>query len=297
MTGRGVERLIAALSEGKAVEVRGCRLEPTWVEGGLPIGVACCRHPVPLGTGYRGDCLLGRRGPFSRALARRLQAALAEGSWTGDGRQRALETLSRSAEPWARVDAARDPGCPRPVVERLATDWWWEVRAAVASHPGLPEAAGLRLAQDPSTWVRRSLAESTHLRRSVLEVLSADPDMGVRDAVAEHPACPAGVLVRLAADPVWEVRRSVAKRPNAPVAALAALAGDPEHWVRFFVACNPATPDAVRANLESDRRPSVRTMARRSAGRGRAIAMYLALEPGSATTDTRTDTRTDTTTG
>lgn len=219
-----------------------------------------------------------RRGRLARRLARQIWGVLADPECPEQVRASALAQLARSPEPAARVGVARDPSCPGELLDRLARDWWWEVRAAVASNLSASPARSERLACDESSWVRRALAENPRIDRDSLAVLARDEDLGVRDATAEHPGCPGEVMALLSRDPRWEIRRSVAKRRDAPPAVLVELARDPEHWVRFFVACNPATPAEVLDGLGCDPRPTVRGLARRPASRARSTAMYLATD-------------------
>jgi len=273
-------RVLAALAAGRPAQVGRCLLAAVDVVGGTVVGVECTRcaavggGAVP-GQGADPGCVLGRRGALARALAVRCRQVLAEPTTEQATGARVVAWLARSPEPSARVDAARDQRCPPEVLGTLATDWWWEVRAAVASNPARPAAAAGALAQDRSVWVRRALAEAPGVAPDALDTLAGDPDFGVRDAVAERLDCPPSLLRRFARDEVWEIRRSVAKRRDAPAAVLTELAGDPEHWVRFFVACNPATPPAVRAGLQDDARPTVRAVARHERERARAVAMHL----------------------
>jgi hypothetical protein len=212
---------------------------------------------------------------MARALAKVLQHLLMEPGVPDDVATKAVAQLARSPEPWARVDAARDRRCPPAVVTGLAADWWWEVRAAVASRPGLPRLLALVLAHDESEWVRRTLAENPDTHPDALRQLHDDLHLGVRDAVAEHPATPHGTLLAMVEDPAWEIRRSLAKRRHLPADVLIALSRDPEHWVRFFVACHPATPDWVRRELADDPRPTVRAVAVRMGERARGAALML----------------------
>ncbi|MCK4177802.1 hypothetical protein [Aciditerrimonas ferrireducens] len=240
-----------------------------------------CPRPSASCPGTSGPAEAGcavvpcRRGRLARQLALGLQQLLLDPALPTDVAASALTQLARSPEPWARVDAARDPRCPPPVVAGLARDWWWEVRAAVASRPGLPSPLAFALARDRSEWVRRALAENADADPEALDLLRDDPSFGVRDAVAEHPRALARTLRAMVHDPAWEVRRSLAKRREVPTEVLEELRLDPEHWVRFFVACHPATPAWVRAELARDPRPSVRMVAERAGERARRMALTL----------------------
>lgn len=272
-------RVLAAMAGGQPTQVGRCVLVATDIVGQVVVGAVCTRCAGAGNATVPPDpprCVLGRRGPLARALAARCRQVLADATVDQERQERVLELLSTSPEPAARLDAARSAHCPEPVLATLVGDWWWEVRAGVASNPSRSPAAARALAEDPSVWVRRALAEALDVDPGTLGVLARDPDFGVRDAVAERHDCPAHLLERFARDEVWEIRRSVAKRRDAPDAVLRALAHDPEHWVRFFVACNPATPEAVRAGMEDDARPTVRAVARLERDRARSVAMHLA---------------------
>ena len=284
MTSRRALRLLAG---GQPADWHGCRLVATEVHAGTPVTLAaagCTRPGAGCALSTSAPCVAAgagllplpcRRGGLARRLARRLQRLLDDPLTPPVVAGRALAQLARSPEPWARTDAAGDPACPAPLVAGLASDWWWEVRAAVAARKELPAALALHLAGDPSEWVRRALADNPGADPAVLAALHTDPHLGVRDAVAEHPATPDATLLAMVCDPAWEVRRSLAKRPRVPAEVLVALGHDPEHWVRFFVACNPATPEPVRTELAGDRRPSVRVLASRAGRRARDTALAL----------------------
>lgn len=272
-------RAVAALAAGDEVRGRGCRLVAGGAISGVPVELACRSAACPSGT-LPGAPLPCRRGRLGRALADAQARLLEEGKLEPAELGRVAASLAGSAEPAARTWLAGVPCCPEAVLARLARDWWWEVRAGVASRSGCPEALAAMLARDPVPWVRRAVAENATTLPAVLEALAGDEDFGIRDAVAEHPNAPAGVLERLACDTVWEVRRSIAKRADAPVGALGQLAGDGEHWVRFFVACNPGTPAPVRAALLGDPVASVRAAAALGEGRVGRLARSLALPPG-----------------
>jgi hypothetical protein len=267
------------LQSGEPVVWRGCQLVPVARHQGVPVRLEAMACPRVTGTCPAASGVLGpvpcRRGWLARALARAQLGLLEAGGLLPEEAELVLTQLARSPEPWARVEAARDPACPSEVVGELAADWWWEVRAAVAARRGIPPVLARALAQDPNDWVRRALAENPDTDPEVLGLLHADPNFGVRDAVAEHPATPPQALLAMVQDPVWEIRRSLAKRRQVPTEVLVALRNDPEHWVRFFVACHPATPPWVRQELTRDPRPSVRAVALRAGERARRMALAL----------------------
>lgn len=292
-----IRRLIA----GETVSVGPCLLRATVTYRGHIGGLACIAQdgsrPASRDVTARSERALDgegpcwgereggicgflpcRRGRLARKLVRQLCDVLAEPDCPEQVRASAIAQLARSPEPAARTGLARDPSCPEEILDLLARDWWWEVRAGVASNLSVSPARSERLACDESSWVRRALAENPRLDRESLSILARDEDLGVRDAIAEHPDCPGEVMSLLSRDLRWEIRRSVAKRQDAPAAVLVELARDPEHWIRFFVACNPATPAEVRDALSCDPRPTVRGLARRPASRARATAIYLATD-------------------
>jgi hypothetical protein len=280
---RGRRGALARLAAGETVTWRGCRLRARRCFEGMPLVVEAEGCPRPLAScpatsePTEAGCAAVpcRRGRLARELALGLQDLLLDPTMPPEEAAVALDQLARSPEPWARVDAARDPRCPPPVAARLARDWWWEVRAAVASRPGLPSPLAFESARDRSEWVRRALAENADADPEALDLLRDDPSFGVRDAVAEHPRALARTLRAMVHDPAWEVRRSLAKRREAPTEVLEELRLDPEHWVRFFVACHLSTPAWVRAELARDPRPSVRLVAERASERARRIALTL----------------------
>jgi len=271
---------LASLSDGGVVRVRKCQLVATKTFDGEVISVACLIHGASSSASSLGTaCVLRRQGSLPRALCRYWLRLLA-----GEGLPSRIEEelfwqLASSPEPAARTEAACHPHCPPPVLELLAHDWWWEVRAAVGANRCCPGRVSLLLATDTSNWVRRAVADNPLSSPKAVGFLAQDEDFGIRDAVAEHPRCPREALILLCHDAAWEIRRSIAKRDDAPPEALDLLARDPEHWVRFFVACNPSTPRETRAMLESDPRPSVRSAARHWNSLAIGISRQLALPP------------------
>jgi hypothetical protein len=273
-------RKLARLAEGKVVRVRRCQLVAAETFDGEVISISCLTHGVlSLASSPSKACLLRQRGSLPRAASRRWLDLLAREGLPSRIENELFWQLACSPEPAVRTEAACHPNCPHRVLEFLAGDWWWEVRAAVGANRRCPEKVSLLLATDPSNWVRRAVADNPFSSMKAVGFLAQDEDFGIRDAVAEHPRCPREALILLCHDAAWEIRRSIAKRTDAPPEALDLLARDPEHWVRFFVACNPATPRETRSMLESDPRPSVRSAARHWNSLAMSVSLRLALPP------------------
>lgn len=95
---------------------------------------------------------------------------------------------ANSTKALTRSGAARGSRCPVALLEQLAGDDEWSVRAEVAHNKSTPE----RL-----------------LRR-----LAVDPHPAVRAAAAGSRSCPAEALWRLALDPNEEVRRIAGESPS-----------------------------------------------------------------------------------
>lgn len=183
--------------------------------------------------------------------------------------------------------AARHPAAPRTLLDQLANDDHWEVRAGLAHNPACPAELLARLATLDGPGLRTGLASHPHTPPDVLTRLSDDPDVRLRAAVAAHPAAPAALLSRMACDGTWAVRCVVARHPGfsdaqrQQMVAAGSTAGldafappDPGlapqtlaqlanqgGWGRQLAARHPATPAATLAQLATDADPLLREAA------------------------------------
>jgi hypothetical protein len=252
---------LAMLARDREVRCGSCLLACAEVLHGVPVGIRCLTHLVP-GVRAVRRCVLLERSRLCRALDGGLVALLAKEGLTLRERALAHLQLALSADPTSRAQAARSSACPERVQEILADDWWWEVRAALASNHQVTALLQEHLCHDESPWVRRALAENRAVVPGVLAQLARDPELEVVDAAVEHPLLPPEVLVSLAQHPAFEIRRSAAKRMDLPPEGAWRLLKDPSPWVRLFLAANPSTPEGVVSRLRRDPALMVRRMVR-----------------------------------
>lgn len=271
-----ISKKLATLGQGSTLKSRGCEIyatvvKDTKVKDTIPLVIGCRTH-------IDGDlsCQLQRRSRLRRAWDHQLESIVDTTDMDLGTIELAFAGLANSPDPNSRILSARSERCPLWLLTELAHDWWWEVRAGVASNARCPLPVQHTLAIDNNPWVRRALAENQNTDPACIDILAKDPDFGVRDAAAEHPQCSKDSLVKLASDGRWEIRRSIAKRQDAPLTALALLVNDPEPWVRFFVAANPTTPSQLRQRLEQDAIAKVRSMARHASTSAAKVANALA---------------------
>jgi hypothetical protein len=245
------------LAQGQPITIKGCQLRATSIVNTTTVIIKCERHTQGLTS-----CVLYRRSRLRRAFDHALESLLTAPAVEVAAVNLALEQLANSPDPNSRLLAVHDPRSSINLLNHLKDDWWWEVRAGLATRPTCPLPLQRSLVQDENPWVRRALAENPNATAECIDLLAHDTDFGVRDAAAEHPQCSAATQLFLTSDERWEIRRSIAKRPDAPIEALTKLSDDPEPWVRLFVAANPATPRWLRTRLEHDTVTKVRSMAR-----------------------------------
>ena len=262
---------LRGLGHGNTVTLGNCEIYAPEILVALPIIIRCRTH-------HEGDtnCQLQRRSRLRRAWDHQLESIIDTIDVDPGTIEVAFAELAASPDPNSRLISARSERCPLRVLTELANDWWWEVRAGVASNARCPHQVQHTLAIDDNPWVRRALAENQNTDSACIDILAKDSDFGVRDAAAEHPRCPKDSLIKLASDDRWEIRRSIAKRQDAPLTALALLASDPEPWVRFFVAANPTTSSHLRQRLEQDSNAKVRSMVRHASTPAAKVANALA---------------------
>ena len=144
---------------------------------------------------------------------------------------------------WVEVaqEAAANPACGESTVQQIATNSQEaDLVAATARNPNCPRWLLQRLAQHDAWEVRRSVAGRADCGPSTFQRLSHDHDEDVRGAVAANPACAAHVLGRLAVDTIDDVRAAVAANLNCPPRVLRRLKSDPIAAVKQIAAANSA---------------------------------------------------------
>ena len=149
--------------------------------------------------------------------------------------------VRRALASWQRFD----------VVEQLARDDHWSVRARVAASPYASHDAIAILQCETLESICVALASNPDLTTSatVHPALIHDTRPRVRASIASNPATSTQIVAMLAEDPATEVRVALASNPMTPTAVLTDLADDYEFDVRAAVRCNTATPEDVVAGL------------------------------------------------
>jgi hypothetical protein len=184
-----------------------------------------------------------------------------------------------------RLAVARNPDCPKDLLERLSTDWetddWmsytWNMSPAlgVPENRALPLDLELQLAEFGCDRVREVLAKrpslSVEAQRLLVEVGAGyaqalvahrpdcDPDLLRKLAASANADVRMGVVTQAALDPgTWwilagdgnsHVRRKLAENPNCPRGLFDVLAKDDERLVRRAVMNNPSAPLSLRCAL------------------------------------------------
>ena len=153
----------------------------------------------------------------------------------------------------------RNPSMPKSILERLAEDTDFEVRAVVASNPSTPATVLEQLANDKTLEVSQRVGGNKSTPAAVIEQLANDQQYDVYSSVTRNPLTPAAVLERLAMHEFWDVRRSVATNPSTSSEVLGQLASDQNNKVRNSAAENPSTPTAILERLERVERGNIRS--------------------------------------
>jgi hypothetical protein len=131
----------------------------------------------------------------------------------------ALEAMAQSTFDGQRLFAARHPGTPLPLLERLAEDAEPFVRWTVTENAAAPPAL---IARIELAFLTSVAAEGGMLGRLV--------------ALSCPKAAPSEDLVRAAqSSACWLERYALARSPFVPAPVLARLADDPDGWVRRAV--------------------------------------------------------------
>ena len=138
------------------------------------------------------------------------------------------------------------------VVEQLACDDHWSVRARVAASPYASSHAIAILQGETLESICVALASNPDLTTSATLHLTLihDPRPRVRASIASNPTTSAQNAAILAEDSATEVRVALASNPMTPDIILIGLADDFEFDVRAAVRFNSAAPEDVSADLK-----------------------------------------------
>ena len=123
----------------------------------------------------------------------------------------ALDTLSKSDDPYVLVNVATNRNSPGSVLFRIFDG---EIRdsflfSCLATNPNCPLEILDALSRYPDWFVREAVAENPSASEDLLERLSRDGDVNVRVAVAGNPSAPGWLLERLLGDVEYDVWASV----------------------------------------------------------------------------------------
>jgi HEAT repeat protein len=196
-----------------------------------------------------------------------------------------VKGLSKEEATELKMKVVRCKDLDPEVLQTLAGDSDWHVRAAIADHRSTPldvlhtllkdnahpvsESAINRLdtiARNESNpeilttlamsksfmayaEVRASLGRNEKSAVDILEMLANDSNWAVREAVAQNTSTPPEVLAVLASDNNYRVRSHVPGNKNTPSEVLAAFARDGEFLEN--IAGNPSTPVETLAKLSN----------------------------------------------
>jgi chemotaxis family two-component system response regulator Rcp1 len=105
------------------------------------------------------------------------------------------------------------------------------VRMVLACNPHTATAVLEKLAADPDYRIRARVAENSETPQGLLSKLASDEHAEVRLGVSENPNAPASLLEKLAKDPDEDVRLGIAGNPRVPSQILTLLAEDENMFV------------------------------------------------------------------
>lgn len=189
-----------------------------------------------------------------------------------------LQRLADEGDEDVRLQIARNPATPPPVLLQLARHDELLLRWALAAHPQAPpellrNLAEGRLDQPMVNTLRRNPATPDDLLRRLLIHPPPQHPWDPYTDIVQNPAAPADLL--RAATAFSMLRSPVAAHPRTPPELLAELASDAEIDVRGDVASNPLTPPAVLDTLARGRSPKVRLRAAENPSCGLATLEHL----------------------
>ncbi len=194
-----------------------------------------------------------------------------------------LRELAQQNDATRRLVAVH-PDTPDDVLQQLAKDPSWQVRAALAAQPRATSAMLAPLIQLDAPHLPQQLADHPHTPASVLTQLVHHADSAVRFAVAQHANTPSDGLALLLEDGIEPVRTAAAHHANTPADNLNTLVragSDPQlstfaepdptlppetlstlsqggPWARRLAAMHPATPTPALQHLAADADPIIR---------------------------------------
>ena len=169
-----------------------------------------------------------------------------------------LESLATDEDFFVRADVATNPNTSLRVLKSLARDEEALVRSCVAGAPKTTIEILEFLAKDETSFVRSHVAENSLTNLDMLGRLAQDEDEDVRAAVASNSTINVKLLELLAKDDDYRVRRKTAGNTNVSIEILEFLTKDESEDVRREVANNPNANDEILGLLVEDEAEYVR---------------------------------------
>ncbi|MFF0739428.1 hypothetical protein ACFYVL_03410 [Streptomyces sp. NPDC004111] len=165
-----------------------------------------------------------------------------------------MARLARSADPVARMLAARRNDLPAALRDALAGDADARVAKTVAPQPGLTEALLRSMVDRHGSQVLAGAAANPDAPPALLaEWARQEPPVRALRELAGHPRATAPVLLACLTDK--RARRTAAARPELPPSALVTLLSDPDPQTARTAAANPSLPREVMAELLAELLP------------------------------------------
>ena len=141
-----------------------------------------------------------------------------------------IQKLANDPHYRVRAELAANPNTPVAILRQLANDPAYDVRVKVAHNDNTPTKVLVRMAKHdrPLGFAAQALAHRKDAPVEMLEWMGTIPEAPkfVKFAVISNPNTPRGVLTSFAKDPDWEIRRRVCTNPNLPIPVLQILAKD-----------------------------------------------------------------------
>ena len=149
-----------------------------------------------------------------------------------------------------RIQVSTSASCPSMILESLARDQLFEVRAATSISTAASAALLAHLATDPDIDVAEIVAANPATHQTQLRFLSHHAHASVRASAAANPANP--FWENMVTDPDPEVRAKAATNPRCDPTLLTRLSGDPYPEVRAAAAAHDRCPPEMVVRLCAD---------------------------------------------
>ncbi len=127
-----------------------------------------------------------------------------------------IRKWASSQEVSTREKAALNPEAPPEILERLAEDEEWWIRACVCKNENAPVHVLRKLSKDPRPEVRSWASANEQTPHGALERLAEEGTYHTLLMLAGNGAAPPRVVKRLVADPNNDVRDTASEHPNLP---------------------------------------------------------------------------------